>query len=49
LYLTANINTGIQMDKEHFALIHMDKGNARDIVNTAEGEREKKVDRSDEK
>lgn len=32
-----------------FALIHMDKGNARDIVNTAEAETGKKVDRSEEK
>lgn len=32
-----------------FALIHMDKGNARDIVAAAEAETGKKVDRSEEK
>jgi hypothetical protein len=31
-----------------FALIHMDKGNARDIVATAEAETGKKVERSEE-
>jgi hypothetical protein len=32
-----------------FALIHMDKGNARDIVATAEAHTGKKVDRTEEK
>ena len=32
-----------------FALIHMDKGNARDIIATAEAETGVKVERSDEK
>lgn len=32
-----------------FALIHMDKGNARDIVATVEAETGKKVERSEEK
>jgi hypothetical protein len=32
-----------------FAVIHMDKGNARDIVAAAEAETGKKVDRSEEK
>lgn len=35
--------------RPQFALVHMAKGNARDIVNTAEAKTGKKVDRSEEK
>jgi len=32
-----------------FAMIHMDKGNARDILAAAEAETDKKVERTEEK